>query len=262
MPMKAKYDTIGGGYNSTRKADPYLASRMFALLAPDPDGTYLDIGCGTGNYTTALHNLGTRFIGIDPSEKMLERAREQTTTIKWKLGTADHIDLPDHSMDGVLATLTLHHWPNLTDGFQELRRVLKPRSKLVIFTSTPAQMEGYWLTHYFPKMLADSRVQMPTESSVVEALQTSGFSLLNREPYAVRPDLQDHFLYVGKAQPELYLNPQVRNGISSFSALSNREEVETGLAQLKADLDTGEWEAIRDSYSNETGDYLFLVAST
>ncbi|GAA4955738.1 hypothetical protein GCM10023314_31870 [Algibacter agarivorans] len=36
---------------------------------------YLDIDCGTGNYTNALQKVGFHFIGIDPSNKMLEKAK-------------------------------------------------------------------------------------------------------------------------------------------------------------------------------------------
>ena len=49
--MKEKYDIIGVNYNLTRKADPYLYKRLHFFLNPQIKGTYLDIGCGTGNYT-------------------------------------------------------------------------------------------------------------------------------------------------------------------------------------------------------------------
>ena len=63
--MTEKYDIIGKGYNTTRKADPYLSSRLFHLLSPVKGETYLDIGCGTGNYSIALNEMGVDFIAID-----------------------------------------------------------------------------------------------------------------------------------------------------------------------------------------------------
>lgn len=55
MPV---YDSIGKNYDTTRKADPYLAARMFSFLKmDDPDATYLDIGAGSGNYTCALAEI-------------------------------------------------------------------------------------------------------------------------------------------------------------------------------------------------------------
>ena len=56
--MEAKYDKIGINYNLTRKADNYLTERLYALLNPDKSGIYLDIGCGTGNYTIEFQKKG------------------------------------------------------------------------------------------------------------------------------------------------------------------------------------------------------------
>jgi ubiquinone/menaquinone biosynthesis C-methylase UbiE len=150
---KEKYDRIGRSYNSTRKADPFLAGRLFHHLNPESAKQYLDIGCGTGNYTLALHQMGVHFIAVDPSEEMLKKAKARTPSIHWLKGKAEALPLDSECVDGILASLTLHHWAILEKGFEELFRVAKPKSRLVIFTSTPEQMEGYWLNHYFPQML-------------------------------------------------------------------------------------------------------------
>ena len=133
--MKARYDTIGIGYDSTRKADPFLASRMFHFLQATESGLYLDIGCGTGNYTLALHAKGLPFIGIDPSTEMLNKAKQKSDSIQWKTGKAEKIELESGSIDGVLVSLTIHHWENLTQGFREINRVLKEEGRMVLFTT-------------------------------------------------------------------------------------------------------------------------------
>ncbi len=72
MP-EAIYNKIGTGYNQTRRADPYITNRLFSLLnSANGTKTYLDVGCGTGNYTIRLAEMGLRFIGMDPSDVMLE----------------------------------------------------------------------------------------------------------------------------------------------------------------------------------------------
>ncbi len=259
QPNKEKYDRIGRSYNSTRRADPYLAGRLFHHLAPEQDKEYLDIGCGTGNYTLALHQMGVPFIAADPSEEMLKKARIRNQSIQWLQGKAESLPLDSGSVDGIMASLTLHHWSSLEKGFVELFRVAKPEAKLVIFTSTPEQMEGYWLNHYFPRMLKDSIVQMPSYEVVADNLQKAGFKDLETEKYFVKRDLQDLFLYAGKERPELYLDPQVRQGISSFSDLSRKEEVESGLRQLQEDIQSGKIRDVMEAYENDRGDYLFVV---
>ncbi len=79
--MKVKYDKIGIDYNQTRKADRYLTERLFHNLNPMIGGLYLDIGCGTGNYTIELQKKGLKFIGIDPSNEMLTKAKKKNKEI-------------------------------------------------------------------------------------------------------------------------------------------------------------------------------------
>jgi ubiquinone/menaquinone biosynthesis C-methylase UbiE len=255
-----KYDKIGINYNETRRPDPYLVSRLFHHLQPQKVKTYLDIGCGTGNYTIELHKKGVDFIGIEPSGEMLKVAKSKCSTIEWKKGKVEAIPLRNESVDGVLGSLTIHHWSDLKKGFQELHRVSKTKSRLVIFTSTPEQMNGYWLNHYFPKMLADSKVQMPNLNIVIECLKQANFRNITTEKYFIQNNLQDLFLYAGKNRPELYLNPNVRKGISSFSALANQKEVQRGLKQLEQDITTNDIQEIIAKYENDKGDYLYIIA--
>ncbi len=255
-----KYDTIGVDYNSTRRADKYLASRMMYHLSPDKSEKYLDIGCGTGNYTAALWKEGINFIGVDPSSEMLQKARAMKTDIDWRQGRVEKIPVKDESVEGVLASLTIHHWSDLEVGFKEISRVLKSNGRIAIFTSSSKQMEGYWLNHYFPKMMEKSIRQMPALSLIENALINTGFRVIEKEPYFVKPDLNDLFLYAGKERPSLYLKEEVRAGISSFSSLSNASEVQKGLKVLENDIESGEINKIMEGFVNDQGDYLFLSA--
>lgn len=258
--MSTKYNKIGINYNQTRKADSYLTEQLLKHLNPNKKGLYLDIGCGTGNYTSELQNRGFKFIGIDPSIEMLQKAQAKNQNIEWKIGSAEKTDLPQQSIDGIIGTLTIHHWSNLARAFSELAYILKPEGKIVLFTSTPKQMKGYWLNHYFPKMLEDSIVQMPSLKTIEEAMDNARLKITSTENYNIKPDLKDQFLYCGKQNPELYFDESIRHGISSFSALANLEEVERGLNQLRLDIDSGEINSVIKSYENNLGDYLYIIA--
>lgn len=256
--MQPIYNTIGTGYNATRQADPFIAARLLSLLSPAKDRLYLDIGCGTGNYTNMLASQGYKFYGIDPSEKMLAEARQKNESINWLNAFVEEMPFDDETFDGAVATLTIHHWKDLAKAFWEIHRVLKTGSKLVLFTSTPEQMQGYWLNHYFPKMLQSSTEQMPSLESIETACNAAGLKIIGTEKYFVQDDLQDHFLYVGKNRPELYFEEIIRNGISSFAALANAEEVRNGLAMLRVDMNGGGFSSVYSRYQNTVGDYLFL----
>ncbi len=257
--MKIKYNKIGVDYNLTRKADPFLTKQLLYHLNPKRNAIYLDIGCGTGNYTNEFQKKGFQCIGIDPSKKMLEKARAKNKDIVWKIGSAESTGLSNNSVDGIIGSLTIHHWTDLEKSFLELKRVLKPNGKIVIFTSTPEQMKGYWLNHYFPKMMADSIKQMPTFVTIESAMKNAGIELLETDMYAVKPNLQDQFLYCGKQNPEFYFNDQIRHGISSFSSLANKTEVDQGLIDLRKDIDSRKFHKITRTYQNNLGDYLYII---
>lgn len=258
--MEVIYDSIGKNYNSTRRADPFIVSRLLHFLKPRKDGTYLDIGCGTGNYTIALADAGYLFWGIEPSLQMLNEARTRRKDLCWAQGSAEQISIDDESFDGAIATLTIHHWTDISRGFKEVARVLKPGGRFVLFTATPTQMEEYWLNHYFPRMLQGSIAKMPSLELITDALKNAGLELINTEKYFIQDDLHDKFLYSGKNNPGMYLDETIRKGISSFAALANNAEIHKGLEMLRSDLKIGKFEAIKNAHTDSAGDYIFIVA--
>jgi ubiquinone/menaquinone biosynthesis C-methylase UbiE len=257
--MQPIYNSIGVTYNNTRKADPYLAERLYILLGPKKEGLYLDIGCGTGNYTVALHNKGLNFIAVDPSDIMLEAAAKKSDSINWIKGTAENISSEANAFDGAIATLTIHHWQNMNLGFAELSRVLKQGSKLVFFTSAPEQTNGYWLAHYFPTIIPESAKGLPAIELIEKSAKENGFKFNLREDYFVKEDLEDLFLQSGKHKPEIYFNEEVRKGISTFALNKNQKEIQEGLLRLRNDLDSGNFNSVKQNYDNAIGDYCFLL---
>lgn len=256
-----KYNLIGQNYNATRKADPFIASRILDLLQCEKDDKLLDIGCGTGNYTIALSESELNICGIEPSGLMLNEAKSKNPEISWTIGNAEKLPFENDNFDFAIATLTIHHWKDLEKGFSEIRRILKPSGKFLIFTSTSEQMENYWLNHYFPKMMEKSIEQMPKFNFIKENLEKTGFKIAITEKYSIKDDLQDKFLYIGKNNPEIYLNENVRKGISSFANLAHRTEIEIGLKNLKNEIENNNFQKIKNKFNNENGDYLFIVAN-
>ena len=258
--MAATYDAIGEGYDGTRRADPRLVERLIGHLAPVPGGRYLDLACGTGNYTAALAARGLDMTGIDTSDVMLAAARAKAPGIAWSKGRAEDLPYADGSFDGVMCSFAIHHFGDVGAAFAEVARVLG-RGRLVILTATPAQMAGYWLNWYFPEAIVRSAADMPTLDAIRGDLTAAGFARIASDPFEVPEDLTDLFLYAGKHRPALYLDPAVRAGISTFArGLSPPDELERGLAALAADIETGAIDATVASYAHDKGDYLFVIA--
>jgi ubiquinone/menaquinone biosynthesis C-methylase UbiE len=257
--MPALYDLIGSTYARSRRADPAIAQTLAREVSLTPSGAYLDLACGTGNYTVALSGLAGAWSAIDVSEVMLAQARQKSSSIAWTQASADALPFPDAAFDGAICTLAIHHFPDLKSPFAEVRRTLHSGS-FVIFTGLAEQMRHYWLCHYFPEMMARSIEKMPSESQIRVALSRSGFKSVTVTPFFVTNDLQDLFLYSGKHRPDLYLDPAVRANISSFANLAPTAELQDGLARLTADLQSGAFASVKAHYATEVGDYAYIAA--
>lgn len=256
----AVYDEIGIGYDDTRKADPYITSRIIHYLDIDDEGLYLDVACGTGNYTVAMaERTKATFYGVDESEHMIGIARKKSRAIHWSIGDVSAMPYKDNTFSGAMCILAVHHFEDLDGALNEVFRVLA-RGRLVIFTSDKQQMEGYWLNEYFPETMRRSTANMPEIAEVYLALVAAGFERIVTELYEVQPDLQDWFMYCGKHKPEMYFDPVIRKGSSGFASFANEDEVERGLERLSRDIASGRIDEVIASYRNDYGDYAFVVA--
>jgi hypothetical protein len=147
---------------------------------------------------------------------------------------------------------------NLKKVFQEVFRVLSNKSRFVILTATPEQMQNYWLCEYFPNMIDDGQSRMKSFKKLEQLLNHAGFSNIKQLPFFVTNELQDLFLQAGKYRPEIYLDENVRNGISSFHVSANEGEIRDGLQKLENDINSGRINEVIKNYESESGDYLFL----
>ena len=256
----ALYDRIGVGYDTTRQADPYLLSRLIHHLRPRADGRYLDVGSGTGNYTIAMHQAGVPIRGLELSPTMLERAKAKCPEIAWHLARAEAIPFASSSFDGATCTFVHHHMADPVVASKEVHRVLKPHSRLVILNCTAEQMRHCWLNEYFPRMMKEKATAPYERFVTVHVLKSAGFRIECEEKYDVAPDLKDLFLYCGKHQPERYLDPRIRSGISSFADAPDQEEITRGLQRLAADIDSGRIKEVIRKFAYDGGDYMFTVA--
>jgi len=98
----------------------------------------LDLGCGPGDLVVAMSQRlrDARIIGLDLSPSMLLWAgRHATTDGRLRFIVADAAALPfgDASVDLVVSTLSLHHWPEPADVFAEIARVLRPGGVALIY---------------------------------------------------------------------------------------------------------------------------------
>ena len=118
---------LGGFYNG-------VAADIAALAASG--AAVLDVGCGPGHLTRRLAALGLEATGIDLDPAMIERAAARgTPEAVGRYLAADVAALPfeDGAFDVVASSLSMHHWADAEAGLAEMRRVVRPGGRIVIW---------------------------------------------------------------------------------------------------------------------------------
>ncbi len=107
---------------------------MRAALAPKPDETVLDVGCGTGNLALLVGGSCRRLVGVDPAVAMAAEAdrKRGQLPLSFAAAAAEALPFPTGSFDSAVSAISAHHWTEPSRGFAELARVLRPGARLVI----------------------------------------------------------------------------------------------------------------------------------
>lgn len=100
------------------------------LLAPQKGERILDLGCGSGQLTSAIADAGATVIGIDSSPEMLAEARAHYPSIEFRLGEAADFAI-EPPVDAVFSNAVLHWVKNAAGAAASIARVLKPGGRFV-----------------------------------------------------------------------------------------------------------------------------------
>ena len=230
----ARYDVIGRSYGATRGEDQRIAAAIHGAVGDAR--TVLNVGAGTGSYEPRDREV----TAVEPSAVMrAQRAPDAAPCIDAR---AEALPFADGAFDAAMAVLSDHHWSDRIAGLRELRRVGR---RALIFQWDPAFRDAFWL-------LRDHSAS-PDGSSPAYGLASFGHATgesfaavkaalgATREVVVPIPhDCRDGFLMAYWRRPEAFLDPVVRANISVFALLPDAE-METMVAALRADLESGAW---------------------
>lgn len=144
-------------------------------LRPFAGMTVLDIGAGTGQYSSAFVDwFDIHVVAVEPSAAMRSRI-PRTPSIEAFAGDAMSLPLVDGSADGAWLSLVIHHIPDLDAAAREIRRVLRPGAPVLLRQAFPDRpLDGVEMIRWYPETV---RLVMtyPTLEATCAAFAAAGF---------------------------------------------------------------------------------------
>jgi demethylmenaquinone methyltransferase/2-methoxy-6-polyprenyl-1,4-benzoquinol methylase len=138
--VRGMFDRIAPVYDVMNHVMTAGLDRRWRKLAAEevvwPGDRVLDACCGTGDLAVAAERRGGRVVGLDFSERMLERARRKSGAIEWVQGDALALPFADGEFDAATVGFGVRNLADLEGGLRELARVLRPDGKAAILEIT------------------------------------------------------------------------------------------------------------------------------
>jgi demethylmenaquinone methyltransferase / 2-methoxy-6-polyprenyl-1,4-benzoquinol methylase len=132
--VEAMFDRISPVYDTMNRVMTAGLDRRWRRLAAEavvsPGDAVLDACCGTGDLALAAEREGGRVTGLDFSQRMLERARRKSATVRWVRGDVLALPFEAGSFDAVTVGFGIRNVEDLEAGLRELARVLRPGGRL------------------------------------------------------------------------------------------------------------------------------------
>jgi SAM-dependent methyltransferase len=191
---------------------------MLDALAPKPGDTILELAAGLGDTGFAAASIigeDGLLISTDFSPDMVEVARRHSTelglrNVDHRVMDAEHIELEDDSVDGVLCRFGYMLMADAAGALSETRRVLRPGGGLTLAVWFSAErnpwvsIAGGMLVRRGhvppPDPGAPGMFSMASETRTRELLESAGFSEVRTEEVHVRSVYSDVDEYIRRMQ--------------------------------------------------------------
>jgi SAM-dependent methyltransferase len=171
LPSAGAYDAL-----VATVLEGFYARVAGEVAAAHPDGNLLEVGSGPGRLAVRLarETPDVTLTGVDISYAMVERATRRTEgadlteRVQFEVGDVGALPFADQEFDGVVSTLSLHHWSDPAGGLAEIHRVLKPGGEARIYDL------AHWLPARGGNRLAQLAAASPFGEGEVEVVRWPG----------------------------------------------------------------------------------------
>ena len=146
------------------------AAEWLDEVAPNeaPAGSWLDVGCGTGDMVLAALRRGQPVVGADIAFRWLVVARRRLQRAGFAAPlvccNGEHLPFSDSAFRRVVSLGTLEHCLDANAVLAEAARVLEPAGRVHLrtvnrFSLLPEPHVGVWGVGFLPRRWADAYVQ-------------------------------------------------------------------------------------------------------
>lgn len=225
--FRIDYARAAESYARHRGVHPGVVCDLIERGQVGPETRVLDVGCGTGNYASALAAAtGCRVSGVDPSAAMLDRAADATAWESLQQASAESLPFPDAAFDLVMSTDVIHHVGDRDAYFAEAARVLRPGGQVVTVTDSHDDiMRRRPLSSHFPETVPIELARYPAVPQLLAEMARAGFSDCRTVEVSFTYDLADSQPYRDRAYSSLLL--------------IDDDAFQQGLARMESDLARG-----------------------
>jgi trans-aconitate methyltransferase len=161
--------------------------------------TILDVGCGTGEVSIPLAELGHTVVGVDPSAAMIAAAKTKNASASFHNTYIEEFT-SDLSFDLVVAANSIH-WPDWSRAFPKLKSLLAPKGQIAIVTGGDLFVEAI-------------------QAELLTLIKTYS-TTKNFQPYDVITMLSEHRYIVNETRysmPPITMTQPIEDYIASFHA--------------------------------------------
>lgn len=152
-----------------------LIERMIEKYCKDK--TVLDLGCGTGIYTTIIKKYARNVVGVDLSKRWLNYLKNKKTISNVIRADAHNISFKDESFDAIV-TIGLFEYINREIVIKEMNRILKPDGFCIVSVPnkySARRMVGKLIYNVFRKKYY---LNEPPKEEMFKLFENNGFELI------------------------------------------------------------------------------------
>lgn len=129
-----------GDFGRAHVLDPV----MLELALPGAP-RFVDIGCGEGRFVRLLARHGLVGVGVDPTQALIDAARERDAGGDYRVGRAEQLPLADATVELAIFYLSLCDIAELDAALREALRVLTPGGRILIANLSSINTAGAWV---------------------------------------------------------------------------------------------------------------------